>query len=260
MIAPPTSHRTSPIETLICPDESVLAEAVAARLITRIVDAQSAHGVASIVLTGGGVGIATLRAVAASPARDAVDWSRVDVYWGDERFVPADDDERNEKQAREALLDRLPFDPKRIHPMAASDGPDGGDLEAAAARYADLLAAAAPDGAAVPRFDVLMLGMGPEGHTASMFPGTDAVAEEERAVVGVTECPKPPPTRISMTRKAIASADEVWLIAAGDSKADAVSRIIRGAGPIELPAASAVGRHRSLWLLDQAAAGKLGRV
>jgi 6-phosphogluconolactonase len=250
---------TAGIEVVVCPDEDVLAQATAARLITRIVDAQSARGSASIVLTGGGVGIKTLQAVAASPARDAVDWSMVDVYWGDERFVPADDDDRNEKQAREALLDRLPFDPKRIHPMDPSDGPEDGDLDAAAARYADLLASAAPDGSAVPRFDVLMLGMGPEGHTASMFPHSPAVQEDERTVVGVTDCPKPPPTRISLTRKAIASADEVWLVAAGEGKAEAVAEAVRGAGPLEIPAASARGRRRSLWLLDRAAAGRLGR-
>ena len=115
--------------------------------------------------------------------------------------------------------------------MAASDGPAGDDLEAAAASYADLLAAAAPDGEAVPRFDVLLLGMGPEGHTASMFPDSPAVHELERTVVGVTECPKPPPTRISLTRPAIASADEVWLVAAGEGKAEAVERAVRGAAP-----------------------------
>src|SRR3954464_13765307 len=249
---------TAGIQGIVCPDENVLFEATAARLITRIVDAQTARGVASIVLSGGGVGIKTLRAVAASPARDAGDWAKVDVYWSDERFVPADDDERNEKQARESLLDRLPFDPARIHPMPPSDGPDGPDGEAAAARYADLLAAAAPDGAAVPPFDVLMLGMGPEGHTASMFPQTSAVQEEERTVVGVINCPKPPPTRISMTRKAIASADEVWLLAAGEGKAEAVAKAVRGAGPVEVPAAAAAGRHRRRWLLGGAAASELG--
>jgi 6-phosphogluconolactonase len=251
------SPSTAPIEVIVHPDESVLAEATAARLITRLVDAQSAHGTASVVLTGGGIGVKTLEAVAASPARDAVDWSKVDVYWGDERFLPADDDERNEKQARTVLLDRLPFDPARIHPMAASDGPDSGDVDSAAAKYADLLAAAAPDGEAVPRFDVLLLGMGPEGHTASMFPQTPAVHEQERAVVGVVNCPKPPPTRISLTRSAIASADEVWLVAAGDSKAEAIEQAVRGAAPTELPAAAAVGRSRSLWLIDRAAASKL---
>src|SRR3954454_7073459 len=184
---------TAPIEGIVHPSQTVLAEATAARLITRMVDAQSASGSASVVLSGGGVGIATLEAVAASPARDAVDWSRVDVYWGDERFVPADDDERNERQARTALLDHLPFGADRIHAIAAAEGPYGDDIAAAAAAYADLLTARAPDGAAVPRFDVLLLGMGPEGHTASMFPHTDAVREEERSVVHVLECPKPPP-------------------------------------------------------------------
>lgn len=249
---------TAPIEVIVHPDEDVLAAATAARLLTRLVDAQSASGVASVVLTGGGVGIKTLEAVLASPARDAVDWSRVDVWWGDERFVAAADDERNEKQARKALLDHLPFAPERIHPMGPSDGPDGDDLEAAAARYADELAAAAPDGSAVPHFDVLLLGMGPEGHTASMFPDTPAAREQERSVVGVEGCPKPPPRRISLTRSSIAAADEVWLVAAGDGKADAVAAAVRGAGPVEIPAAAAVGRRRSLWLLDRTAASGLG--
>jgi 6-phosphogluconolactonase len=253
---------TAPIEVVVSPDEDVLAAAAAARLITRLVDAQREHGTASVGLTGGGVGTATLRAVASSPARHAVDWGRVDVFWGDERFVPADDDERNEKQAREALLDSLPFDPQRIHPMAASDGPDGDDLDAAAARYAELLRSLSPDGSdrdrpTLPRFDVLLLGMGPEGHTASMFPETPAVREQDRTVVPVEDCPKPPPRRISLTRAAIASADEVWLIAAGEGKADAIARAVEGADPVELPAAAAVGRRRSLWLIDRAAASGL---
>jgi 6-phosphogluconolactonase len=248
---------TAPIQVVVHPDSDILAAATAARLIPRLLDAQTEYGTAALVLSGGGVGIATLRAVASSPARDAVDWGRVDVYWGDERFVPADDDERNERQAREALLDCVPFDPERIHPMPASDGPDADDVEAAAARYADQLAELAPDNAALPRFDVLLLGMGPEGHTASMFPDTAAVREQDRMVVAVEECPKPPSERISLTRPAIASAEEVWLIAAGEGKADALARAVRGAGPIEIPAASAVGRRRSLWLIDRAAAAKL---
>jgi 6-phosphogluconolactonase len=213
--------------------------------------------VASVVLTGGRVGGAVLRAVRDTPARDAVDWGRVDFWWGDERFVPVDDEDRNERQARQALLDHVPVDPERVHPMAPSDGPDGDDLEAAAARYADLLARAAPDGSVVPRFDVLMLGMGPEGHTASMFPETPAVREQEHTVVAVEECPKPPPRRISLTRPSIGAADEVWLIAAGEGKAEAIERAVRGVGPIEVPAACARGRHRTLWLLDREAASKL---
>ncbi|MCU1672257.1 MAG: pgl, partial [Frankiales bacterium] len=135
---------------VVCKDADVLAHATAARLLTRIVDAQAARGEASVVLTGGGVGIATLQAVRASSARAAVDWSRVSVWWGDERYVPGDDDERNDKQAREALLDALPLDPRRVHPMPAADGPDGADVDAAAARYADQLAAAAPHGKGIP--------------------------------------------------------------------------------------------------------------
>ncbi len=249
---------TAPPEVVVHPDQETLAAAVAARLIPRLLDAQSAHGAASVVLTGGGIGIATLQAIASSPARGALDWSRVDVFWGDERFVPADDDERNAKQAREALLDVLPFDPERIHPMPPSDGADGDDIHAAADRYADLLAGLAPDGDALPRFDVLMLGMGPEGHTASMFPESHAVREQERMVVAVQDCPKPPPRRISLTAPAIASAEEVWLLVAGEEKADALARAVRGAGRVEVPAASAVGRRRTLWLIDRAAAAKLG--
>ena len=90
-----------------------------------------------------------------------------------------------------------------------------------------------------------------------MFPETPAVLEEHRTVVGVTSCPKPPPTRISLTRSAIACADEVWLVVAGEGKAEAIEQAVRGAAPTELPAASAVGRSRSLWLIDRAAASKL---
>src|SRR5690606_18312674 len=117
-----------------------LAAATAARLVTKLVDVQAAKGSASLVLTGGGVGIATLEQLRRSPACDAVDWSNVDIYWGDERFVPAGDPERNELQARQALLDHVPVDPDRVHPMPASDGPYGDNPEAAAAAYADLLA------------------------------------------------------------------------------------------------------------------------
>ncbi len=255
MVAPPDGQ--APIEVQVAPDETTLAEIAAARLLTAMVDAQTRHGSASVVLAGGGVGIKTLAAVAASPARHAVDWTQVDVWWGDERFVAAADDDRNEKQAREALLDHVPVDPVRVHPMPASDGPDGDDVDAAAARYADVLTGAASGGEAVPRIDVLLLGMGPEGHTASMFPQSPAVAEQQRTVVGVTGCPKPPPVRISLTRSAITSAEQVWLIAAGDAKAEAVASAVRGADPLDLPVACAQGRHRTLWLLDRAAASRL---
>src|SRR3954469_24392791 len=112
----------SKTEVVVYANQDLLAAPAAARLVTRLVDVQAAKGSASLVLTGGGTGIAVLAELQASSARDAIDWSRLDIYWGDERFVPADSDERNEKQAREALLDHVPLDPKRIHAMAPSDG------------------------------------------------------------------------------------------------------------------------------------------
>lgn len=227
---------------VVHPNAEVLAEAVAARLITKLIDVKTARGEASVALTGGRVGIATLRAVAASPARDAVDWSRVDIWWGDERFLPTGDAERNETQAREALLDHVLVDPDRVHPMPPSDGALGDDPEAAAAAYADEV-----DGA---RIDVLLLGVGPDGHVASLFPGHPAL-RDSRAAVAIRNAPKPPPTRISLSMPPIQGAAEVWLVVAGDDKAAVVQRAI--AGDETLPAAHAHGTDKTLWLLDSAA-------
>ncbi|MEU1539817.1 6-phosphogluconolactonase [Actinacidiphila glaucinigra] len=240
-------------------DKELMAQAAAARLITKIVDAQAARGSASVVLTGGRNGNALLAALAASPARDAVDWARLDLWWGDERFLPSGDPERNETQAREALLDAVPVDPARVHAMPPSDGPLGNDADAAAEAYAQELAEAAgpEDHGPVPSFDVLMLGVGPDTHVASLFPGHPGVRETERTVVGVHGSPKPPPTRISLTLPAIRAAREVWLLAAGEDKAGAVAIALSGPGEIQAPAAGAHGRARTLWLLDRTAAAKL---
>jgi 6-phosphogluconolactonase len=99
-----------------------------------------------VVLTGGRNGNGLLAALAAAPARDAVDWGRLDLWWGDERYLPEGDPERNVTQAREALLDSVPLDPKRVHAMPASDGPWGTDVDSAAAAYAEELARAAAIG------------------------------------------------------------------------------------------------------------------
>lgn len=241
---------------LVAPDAEVLAAAVAARLVSRLVDAQAERGSASLVLTGGTIGNAALRALAGSPARAAVDWARVDIWWGDERWVDADSPERNDRQADEALLAGLGLDPTRVHRVSAPGGPAGDDPEAAAARYADELAAAAPAGAGVPAFDVLLLGMGPEGHTASIFPESPA-AHDERTVVAVHGCPKAPPTRVSLGFSAITAAREVWLVVSGTEKAPMVALALSGVGRVQVPVAGAVGRDRTLWLLDEAAAAEL---
>jgi 6-phosphogluconolactonase len=250
----------STAEVVVHRDATLLARAVAARLVTRVVDAQSARGRAHLVLTGGGMGTAVLAELAASRARDAIDWAHVHVWWGDERFVPAGHPDRNDVGARTALLDAVPIPSAHVHSMPTSDGPDGDDPEAAAARYAAELAAASrpEDHGPVPAFDVLMLGVGEDGHVASLFPGMPALFDE-RAVVGVRGAPKPPPTRLSLTFTSIASAHEVWLITAGMAKAAAVNLAISGAGPVEVPAAGAHGRQRTLWLLDEAAASQLPR-
>lgn len=247
---------------VVHPDADTLAHAVAARLLTRLLDLQSLRRPLHVVLTGGTVGIKSLAAVTASPVRDAVDWSGVHLWWGDERFLPEGDPERNETQARRALIDPLgdALPAANVHPMPCRSDDVTSPVESAV-RYCDELAAFAPDaggsgpaGVAVPAFDVLLLGMGPDGHIASLFPGHDGLAAGGTGAVGVFECPKPPPERVTLTYDAIHAAREVWVVASGPEKAAAVASALAGA-PIETtPAAGAVGRERTLWLLDVAAA------
>jgi 6-phosphogluconolactonase len=213
------------------------------------------------VLTGGGVGIAMLEQIRESAARDAVDWRHVEFYWGDERYLPPGDPERNETQARAALLDHLPVDPATVFPMGADHGSGAAGAEAAAQAYAELLAGRAgpEDHGRVPTFDVLLLGMGGEGHTASVFPRSPAVYETERTVVAVHDCPKPPPTRVSLTLPAIRRATEVWIVTTGEAKAAAVAMALSGSDEADIPVAGATGRQRTRWLLDHAAAAQLPR-
>lgn len=247
-------------EVVVHRDAPLLARAVAARLVTRLVDAQAARGQAHVVLTGGGIGTAVLAELAAAPARDAIDWPNLHVWWGDERFVPAAHPDRNDVAANATLLTHVPLDPARVHAMPASDGPDGDDPEAAAMRYTAALAAAArpEDHGPVPAFDVLMLGIGEDGHVASLFPGHPALYDK-RPVVGVHGSPKPPPTRLTLTFGSIRAAHEVWIIAAGAGKSAPVNLALSGAGEVEIPAAGARGRLRTLWLLDEVAASLLPR-
>ncbi len=241
-------------DVLVHPSPEVLAAAAAARLLTSLVDLQSHRSPVHVVLTGGTVGIKTLEAVAASPAREAVDWSGVHIWWGDERFLPDGHADRNETQARAALLDALgdALPAAHVHPMAPLDDDVPTPDEAAAAYAADLAAHAEP-GALVPVFDVLLLGMGPDGHVASLFPGHPALDVGGVAAVGVHGSPKPPPVRVTLTFDAIRAAREVWVIAAGAEKAGAVASALANAPVATTPAAGALGQERTLWLLDAAA-------
>jgi len=239
----------------VVPDSEALVRAAGSRLVNAIQAAVAARGRALIVLTGGGNGIGLLKYLG-TPGQQ-IDWSKVHLFWGDERYVPEDDDERNEKQAREALLDHIDIPPSQVHPMAASDGEFGNDLAAAALAYEQLLAANAEAGEQVPNFDVHLLGMGPEGHINSLFPDTPAVRETTRMVVAVEDSPKPPPQRITLTLPAIQRSREVWLMVSGAGKADAAAAAIGGAPPVSVPAAGAMGLETTLWLLDEGAAAKL---
>ncbi|GAA1735039.1 6-phosphogluconolactonase [Isoptericola hypogeus] len=262
---------------VVHPDAAVLAQAAAARLLTRLLDAQSLRAPVHAVLTGGTVGIRTLAEVAASPLRDAVDWTGVHLWWGDERFLPDGDPDRNATQAREALVDSLVADSglpaAHVHEMPARGSiTDGRTIttpeEAATAYAAELARHAGPDtdhGRAddggdaasaplrVPRFDVLLLGMGPDGHVASLFPGHAALAADG-ATVGVHGSPKPPPERVSLTFGAIARAREVWVVAAGAEKAEQAAAALADGPVTDVPAAGARGTEHTLWLLDAAAA------
>jgi len=232
-----------------------LAERVAAALVATLADVQRQGRVPAVVLTGGTIAASIHRAVADSPDAGSVDWGRVDVWFGDERFVPAGDPDRNLGQAAEALLDQLPFDPTRVHPMPASDAGEG-DVTAAAAAYADELRARDSDG-----FDVVMLSLGPDGHVASLFPGFPQLRVRDTEAVAVTDSPKPPPERVSLTFTALNRAREVWLLVSGEAKAETAARALAtGADAAEvhdLPAVGVHGLERTVWFLDADAASRL---
>ncbi|MDH6244209.1 6-phosphogluconolactonase [Mycobacterium sp. OTB74] len=234
-------------------DADALVAATGDHLVQAISAAIAARGVAYIVLTGGGTGIKLLKHVGGHP----VDWAKVHLFWGDDRFVPADDADRNIKQAREALLDSIDIPAANVHAMAASDGEFGTDIVAAAAAYERELAQVAGNGSPTPEFDVHLMGMGGEGHINSLFPHTPAVRETSHYVLAVTDSPKPPPQRITLTLPAVRRARQVWLVVAGSEKADAVAAAVGGASAEDIPAAGAVGTEATVWLVDAAAAAKL---
>lgn len=240
-------------EVVVSATGDELARSVAERLVRRLLEVQRSGRVPSLVLTGGSIAYAVYRAVLDAPGRNSVDWSRVDFWFGDERFVPADDQDRNALQSRQAFLSKLPVGPDRVHEMPPSDGAYGDDVDAAAAAYADEVSRVL--GHDTP-FDVLLLGVGPDGHCASLFPGHDEV-HAGGVAVAVRNSPKPPPTRISLTMDMLRRANEVWFIAATDGKAQAVRDALGGADVGELPAAGPKGLQRTLWLIDAEAASLL---
>lgn len=168
------------------PDGDALTSAAARLFVDVLTAAQAARGSASVVVTGGGTGITLLEKVRDNPGD--LDWSKVDVFWGDERFVPAGDPERNELQAHRALLDHVAVDPARIHTVATSDGEYPDPVEAAAEYATAVRAHLSAHGS----FDLHLLGMGPDGHINSLFPHAAAVDEEHELAVAVTDSPNRP--------------------------------------------------------------------
>jgi 6-phosphogluconolactonase len=239
-------------EIQVCADAPELANRVAADLVAALGAAQSEGRTPALVLTGGSIARTIHESVAGSPGVARVDWTDVDVWFGDERFVPSDSDERNDGPGAAPLLDALPFDAAKLHRVPAADGAHG-DAEAAAEVYAEELAGHDDDG---PLFDVLMLGVGPDGHCASLFPGREEAADR-RLAVAVHDSPKPPPTRITLTYAALNRAREVWFVAAGAEKAEAVRQALTERDVRRTPAAGVTGLERTVWVLDEAAASKL---
>ncbi|MFN2561090.1 MAG: 6-phosphogluconolactonase [Jatrophihabitans sp.] len=245
---------TTEPEVVVEESATALADRVADLAVATLSAALDERGVAHLVITGGGI---LEKVLAALAARKPIDWSQVHVWWGDERYVPADSADRNDLPAKAALLDQVAVDPSKVHRMPPSDAGFGEDVEAAAASYAAELAEAAAGHAEVPTFDLVLLGVGPDGHCASLFPGHPALHESAASVVAVHDSPKPPPTRLSLTFPALDAANEIWFVASGDGKADAVSRALGGADFTDVPSARPRGREHTLWLLDRDAAAKL---
>jgi 6-phosphogluconolactonase len=246
---------TSQRRVFVYSDKQTLADTIAERLLVKLARFIAARGEATIVLTGGTMGSASLAAVNASPRRDSVDWSRVNIWWGDERWLPDADPERNDTQAREALLAHVPLDPDRVHPFPASD--DGLELDAAAVEYARELKAHAPDGLDYPAFDITFLGVGPDGHIASLFPEREGIRDTEHTVIPVRNSPKPPPERLSLTLPVINSSERIWLMLAGTDKASPLGLALADASVFEVPVSGAHGRRSTKFLVDRDAAAEV---
>lgn len=230
----------------VLPDPQALARHVAEWMTTT---ALASSGPFRVSLSGGSTPKVLYGLLASDPFRNRFPWQRVSWYWGDERFVPYDHPESNYRMTREAMLAKAPVPPENIHPVPADGTPDE-----AASRYEETLRQA-NDGPvlnpAKPLFDITLLGMGPDGHTASLLPGEPVLDERKRWVAAVSH--GRPEVRITMTYPVIESSRYVAFLVAGKEKA-AMLRTIR-AGGSDVPAARVKPVGELIWFADQAAAG-----
>lgn len=236
---------------VVHPGKQSLSDAAAARLVTTLLDAQAQQPEARIVLTGGSMGSAIIASVKQLPARSAIDWSRVRVWWGDERYLPSGDPDRNDTQNDAAGLASLGLDPDKVHRVS---GPDTSEsAEASAEAYSATVREHGKGD-----FDVVLLGVGPDGHVASLFPHHEAQRVTNAVAVAVHRSPKPPPDRVSLTFVCLDRAREVWFLVAGDDKADAVAAALApGADRWDVPASGPRGSEATRWLVDEDAASTL---
>lgn len=215
-------------------------------------------GVVRVVLTGGTVGVETLRQLlmldhaAKQSGEDfpvaAVNWKKVAVFFGDERFLPVGDPERNDTQAFEALLSHVDIPRSNVFTVGApeeGEASDGESLDQAAKDFAHVLEREAPDG-----FDLHLMGMGPEGHVNSLFPHTPELAEPKATVAAVRECPKPPANRVTLTLDAVNRARRVWLIVAGEAKREAAEHALAGDTSGQWPAGMVAGTEETVLWVD----------
>jgi 6-phosphogluconolactonase len=227
---------------LVVADHQALVDGAAAVLADEIAGVLGSSRRCSVALAGGSTPRPVYERLAGEPYRSTLDWSRLEVYFGDERAVPPDHPESNYRMAREALLDRVPIRPEAVHPMYGVPG----DLEAAARAYEARLPAA---------LDVLILGMGSDGHTASLFPGSAAASEESRRVAVVPDAPLVP--RLTITPPTIRAARSIVVLVSGQAKAERLAEVLEGPlDPVRLPSQLARG---GVWIVDQAAAGRLAQ-
>ncbi len=240
---------------VILPDPETLADSVAARFLDRVAKRAARGKKVHISLTGGVIGTAVLAAAAERPEIAGIDWTLVHFWWGDERFVPRDSDDRNERTARTALLNRVGVPEANIHAIAASD--DGVDMETGADAYAQELALFAHGGDPWPTFDICFLGVGPDAHIASLFPDRAEIQVTDRTAVVVRDSPKPPSERITLTRPVLNSSKRVWMVMAGTDKAAALGLALAGASYESVPAAGAKGTRRTVFFVDEAAAAQV---
>jgi ribulose-phosphate 3-epimerase len=239
-------------------DREALSQAAAREFVRCAREAIAARGRFFVALSGGSTPRRLYQLLAAEPYRSHVDWSRVEFFWGDERCVPPDHPESNYRMAREAMLAQLPVPAEHVHRMLA----ERGNLDAAAREYQDEMARAfgsKPGDVEPPAFDLVLLGMGPDGHTASLFPGTDALREATRWVAP-NRVPQLATDRLTLTLPVLNRAREVLFLVAGADKTDRLVEVLTGpADGTRLPSQLIQPAGRLLWFIDQAAAARLPR-